>query len=174
MDWKTASSFYAQRLEEALTIYRHASHLARLSQVRKFGISPETDQRLRDEAEQAERQKNRLKRGEFRIAVVGLEKAGKSTFVNAWLGCDLLPAKSQRCTFTTTQIYSVPDESQQRLEIEPKNFEQFNQLRRDLEKVTKGPDQSQAAKADADLETIRKHEQTLQVCSRRKLCTRNA
>ena len=145
-----------------MTIYRHASHLARLSQVRKFGISPETEQRLRDEAEQAERQKNRLKRGEFRIAVVGLEKAGKSTFVNAWLGCDLLPAKSQRCTFTTTQIYSVPDESQQRLEIEPKNFEQFNQLRRDLEKVTKGPDQSQAAKADADLKTIRKHEQTLQ------------
>jgi hypothetical protein len=59
---------------------------------------------------------------------VGLEKAGKSTFINAWLECDLLPAKGGRCTFTTTQIYSVKNEAEQRLEVQPRTEAQFIHL----------------------------------------------
>ena len=135
MDWKTASAYYAQRLEQALAVQRYALSLARLPQVQNLGDKPETLQILREEAEQADRQKKRLEKGEFRIAVVGLEKAGKSTFVNAWLGCDLLPAKSQRCTFTTTQIYSVAHESEQRLETNPKTHYQFEKLCQELIKA---------------------------------------
>ncbi|MBB1089697.1 dynamin family protein [Rhodopseudomonas palustris] len=161
MDWKTASIHYAKRLEDALTIRRYASQLAQLSQVRTLDGINDISRVLNDEGKQAERQKKRLDKGEFRIAVVGLEKAGKSTFVNAWLGCDLLPTKSQRCTFTTTQIYSVPDDSNQRLEVDPKTYQAFERLCRELEATKNGTDRSQAEKAEADLQTIRKNDHTL-------------
>jgi hypothetical protein len=149
MDWKTASSYYEARLSDALNVQRHAVNLAMLPQA-------EVPARLKDvllqEAEPTRRQFERLKKREFRIAVVGLEKAGKSTFINAWLECDLLPAKGGRCTFTTTQIYSVENESEQRLEVQARTEEEFINLLKELEKVG----------ANEDLNTIRANEITLQ------------
>ncbi|MDB9458874.1 dynamin family protein, partial [Dolichospermum circinale CS-545/17] len=75
-----------------------------------------------------------------------------STFVNAWLECDLLPAKGGRCTFTTTQIYSVENESEQRLEVQAKTEAEFINLLKELEK----------AKAQEDINTIHTNEITLQ------------
>ncbi|MEH2373792.1 GTPase [Nostoc sp.] len=109
MDWKTASSYYEARLSEALNVQRYAVNLANLPQAE---IPSQLKAILLQEAEPARRQLERLKKREFRIAVVGLEKAGKSTFINAWLECDLLPAKGGRYTFTTTQIYSVENDTQ--------------------------------------------------------------
>ena len=116
---------------------------------------------LLQEAEPTRRQLERLKKREFRIAVVGLEKAGKSTFINAWLECDLLPAKGGRCTFTTTQIYSVENESEQRLEVQAKTDEEFINLLKELGEV----------KAQEDLNTIRTNEITLQQVRREGNCT---
>lgn len=161
MDWNTASAFYAKRLEDAIAVRRYASQLAQLPQVRALDGTSDIERTLNEEGVQAERQKSRLDKGEFRIAVVGLEKAGKSTFVNAWLGCDLLPAKSQRCTFTTTQIYSVPDDTSQRLEVDPKSPQQFERLCRELEAAKAGADKSKATNAEADLDTIQKNIYTL-------------
>ncbi|MFN9402604.1 MAG: dynamin family protein [Dolichospermum sp.] len=149
MDWKTASSYYETRLTDALNIQRHAVNLANLPQAE---VPPKLKQILLQEAQPARRQLERLKKREFRIAVVGLEKAGKSTFVNAWLECDLLPAKGGRCTFTTTQIYSVEHESEQRLEVQAKTEAEFINLLQELEK----------AKAQEDINTIRTNEITLQ------------
>ena len=122
MDWKTASSYYEVRLSDVLNVYRHAVDLAMLPQAE---VPTKLKDALLQEYEPTRRQLARLKKREFRIAVVGLEKAGKSTFINAWLDCDLLPAKGGRCTFTTTQIYSVENESEQRLEVQVKTEEQF-------------------------------------------------
>ncbi|MBD2441731.1 dynamin family protein [Dolichospermum sp. FACHB-1091] len=149
MDWKTASSYYETRLTDALNIQRHAVNLANLPQAE---VPPKLKQILIQEAQPARRQLERLKKREFRIAVVGLEKAGKSTFVNAWLECDLLPAKGGRCTFTTTQIYSVEHESEQRLEVQAKTEAEFINLLKELEK----------AQAQEDINTIRTNEITLQ------------
>ncbi|MBE9217969.1 dynamin family protein [Dolichospermum flos-aquae] len=149
MDWKTASSYYETRLTDALNIQRHAVNLANLPQAE---VPPKLKQILLQEAQPARRQLERLKKREFRIAVVGLEKAGKSTFVNAWLECDLLPAKGGRCTFTTTQIYSVEHESEQRLEVQAKTEAEFINLLKELEK----------AQAQEDINTIRTNEITLQ------------
>ncbi|MFN6181292.1 MAG: dynamin family protein [Dolichospermum sp.] len=149
MDWKTASSYYETRLTDALNIQRHAVNLANLPQAE---VPEKLKQILLQEAQPARRQLERLKKREFRIAVVGLEKAGKSTFVNAWLECDLLPAKGGRCTFTTTQIYSVEHESEQRLEVQAKTEAEFINLLQELEK----------AKAHEDINTIRTNEITLQ------------
>ncbi|WP_028082562.1 dynamin family protein [Dolichospermum circinale] len=149
MDWKTASSYYETRLTDALNIQRHAVNLANLPQAE---VPAKLKQILIQEAQPARRQLERLKKREFRIAVVGLEKAGKSTFVNAWLECDLLPAKGGRCTFTTTQIYSVEHESEQRLEVQAKTEAEFINLLKELEK----------AQAQEDINTIRTNEITLQ------------
>jgi hypothetical protein len=149
MDWKTASSYYETRLTDALNIQRYAVNLANLPQAE---VPEKLKQILLQEAQPARRQLERLKKREFRIAVVGLEKAGKSTFVNAWLECDLLPAKGGRCTFTTTQIYSVEHESEQRLEVQAKTEAEFINLLKELEK----------AKAQEDINTIHTNEITLQ------------
>jgi hypothetical protein len=148
MDWKTASSYYEVRLSDVLNVYRHAVDLAMLPQAE---VPTKLKDALLQEYEPTRRQLARLKKREFRIAVVGLEKAGKSTFINAWLECDLLPAKGGRCTFTTTQIYSVENESEQRLEVQVKTEEQFVNLLSELETV----------KAVEDLKTIRANEITL-------------
>ncbi|CCQ56947.1 dynamin family protein [Crocosphaera watsonii] len=149
MDWKSASSYYETRLSDVLNIQHFAIDLAKLPQAE---VPSKLTEILIQEAIPANRQLERLKKREFRIAVVGLEKAGKSTFINAWLECDLLPAKGGRCTFTTTQIYSVKSESEQRLEVQTRSEEQFINLLKELEIVG----------AKEDLKTIREYETTLQ------------
>lgn len=148
MDWKTASSYYEGRLSEALNVQRHAINLAMLPQAEVPSRLKET---LLEEADPMRRQLERLKKREFRIAVVGLEKAGKSTFINAWLECDLLPTKGGRCTFTTTQIYSVENDSEQRLEVQTRTEDEFINLLKELEK----------AGGQEDIKTIRANETTL-------------
>ena len=149
MDWKSASSYYETRLSDVLNIQHFAVDLAKLPQAE---VPSKLTEILLQEAIPANRQLERLRKREFRIAVVGLEKAGKSTFINAWLECDLLPAKGGRCTFTTTQIYSVKSESEQRLEVQTRTQEQFIHLLKELETVG----------AKEDLNTIRENEITLQ------------
>lgn len=149
MDWKSASSYYETRLSDVLNIQHFAVDLAKLPQAE---VPSQLTEILLQEAIPANRQLERLRKREFRIAVVGLEKAGKSTFINAWLECDLLPAKGGRCTFTTTQIYSVKSESEQRLEVQTRSEEQFIHLLKELETVG----------AKEDLKTIRENEITLQ------------
>ncbi|NCR11842.1 MAG: Dynamin family protein [Microcystis aeruginosa SX13-11] len=149
MDWKSASSYYETRLSDVLNIQHFAVDLAKLPQAE---VPSQLTEILLQEAIPANRQLERLRKREFRIAVVGLEKAGKSTFINAWLECDLLPAKGGRCTFTTTQIYSVTSESEQRLEVQTRTQEQFIHLLKELETVG----------AKEDLKTIRENEITLQ------------
>lgn len=148
MDWKSAASYYETRLSDVLDIQRYAVDLAKLPQAE---VPSKQKEILIQEAAPANRQLERLRKREFRIAVVGLEKAGKSTFINAWLECDLLPAKGGRCTFTTTQIYSVKNEADQRLEVQTRTEEQFIHLLKELE----------TARASEDLKTIRENEAIL-------------
>lgn len=68
---------------------------------------------IRQLKEKAERLCKKLENREFEIAIVGLEKAGKSTFANAMMGNDILPSKPARCTYTTTSIrYSNDNHAQ--------------------------------------------------------------
>lgn len=46
----------------------------------------------------------KLEKNEFEIAIVGLEKSGKSSFCNALIENALLPTDEQRCTYTSTCI----------------------------------------------------------------------
>ncbi|MHC6201880.1 dynamin family protein [Breznakiellaceae bacterium SP9] len=56
-------------------------------------LSKRIDQRL-----------SRVQQNTCRVAVIGLEKAGKSTFINAWIGGQALPADRERCTWAASTI----------------------------------------------------------------------
>ncbi|MDJ0901767.1 MAG: dynamin family protein [Xenococcus sp. MO_188.B8] len=153
MDWKEASAYYKARLTDVLNVQRHAVELSDLPQT---DISEEQKRILKDEFIPIKRQLERLEKNEFRIAVVGLEKSGKSTFINAWLDCDLLPAKGGRCTFTTTQIFSVQNDAQQKLEVRTKSEAQLNDLKNELKFASQNNE-----KAREDLNTIERCTPTL-------------
>ena len=73
-------------------------------------VSASLIKHLKSLKKEAETVLRKLKNNEFEIAIVGLEKAGKSTFANALMENNLLPTKDLRCTFTSTQIeYSGDD-----------------------------------------------------------------
>ena len=58
----------------------------------------------------AEKLREKLSKNEFEVAIIGLEKAGKSTFANALMGNDILPSMDKRCTYTSTCIrYGAED-----------------------------------------------------------------
>ena len=46
----------------------------------------------------------KLENNIIEIAFAGVEKAGKSSFVNAFIGKDILPTAQERATYTTTEI----------------------------------------------------------------------
>lgn len=55
--------------------------------------------------------KEKLSNPKFEVAIIGLEKAGKSTFANALLKNDYLPEAITRCTYTTTTIEASEDKN---------------------------------------------------------------
>jgi len=59
---------------------------------------------LRKQHEEAKRLKRKLENDEWEVAIVGLEKAGKSSFANALMQRNILPTKDGRCTYTATRI----------------------------------------------------------------------
>ena len=65
----------------------------------------------------------KLRSQEFEIAIVGLEKAGKSTLSNALIRVNVLPAESERCTYTKTEIRSGKED---RAEVEFYSPEEFS------------------------------------------------
>ena len=94
-----ASSELAEKLEKQI------AGIDRIRKINSYGlISPETDAALVSVRDRAEALRRKFRTGEYEIAVVGLEKAGKSTFANALMGNDILPTKPLRCTYTTTSI----------------------------------------------------------------------
>lgn len=72
-------------------------------------ITSEVRGRLENLKRKAQNYKRKLEKNEFEIAIVGMEKAGKSTFANALMGNDILPSKEERCTYTSTRICSSDD-----------------------------------------------------------------
>lgn len=47
---------------------------------------------------------NKLTKDELEIAIIGLEKAGKSTFANALIESNIFPSAAERCTYTITRL----------------------------------------------------------------------
>jgi len=70
----------------------------------------------------------------FEIVVIGSEKAGQSTFINALTDSLILPSSAFRCTFTSTQLEYGEDED---AVIEFYTIDEFNFIFRSLLKLLK-------------------------------------
>jgi hypothetical protein len=91
-------------------------------------LSPELLNKLNIERGRLQRQLERLRNNRFEVAVIGLEKAGKSALLNAWLGQEILPSARERCTFTSTEIWSAQTEHDQLLVIQYYSKDDINTL----------------------------------------------
>ena len=89
-------------------IHKLESQMQAIDRILKMDTGTVVDygvkKRLRDLMAESETVMKKLRSGEFEIAIVGMEKAGKSTLANALMESNLLPAKGPRCTFTSTRI----------------------------------------------------------------------
>lgn len=101
----------------------------------------------------------KLKDDILEVAFVGLEKAGKSSVINAFIGKNILPAFRERTTFITTQVhYSEKGE----VEIDFYDEEEFNKnvFRRMLQDV-KYPNFGRQTITSIKVEDFRKHFESL-------------
>lgn len=89
-------------------------------------VSSEQKKQLRELREDAETAYRKLKNNEFEIAIVGMEKAGKSTFANALMENNLLPTKDLRCTFTSTRIEYSGDNKEDSATVSFYTADEFN------------------------------------------------
>ena len=64
---------------------------------------------------------SRLEQPYINIAVIGLEKQGKSSVVNAWIRNELLPTAVERCTWATTTIVNDPVKYEANIEFYSRN-----------------------------------------------------
>ena len=75
-------------------------------------ISTEKRENLAAKLKESRLLLKKLENDEYEVAIVGLEKAGKSSFANALIKSMTLPTDEQRCTYTATRIeYSEKDEA---------------------------------------------------------------
>jgi len=113
------------RLEKTSVL---ADKLVTLANKTGVDISAELLNRLNIERPRLNRQLDRLHANRFEVAVIGLEKAGKSALLNAWLEQEILPSARERCTFTSTEIWSAQTEQDQELFIQYYSKEDISKL----------------------------------------------
>jgi len=101
---------------------------------------------------------HKLKSNEFEIAIVGLEKAGKSTFANALIENSVLPSAPERCTFTSTRLVSGND----RAMIEFYNDNEFNVIFQELLKEINYPTSEEANYKTLNIDKFNRYFETLE------------
>lgn len=104
------NNYDEEKKEYSDKLQRQISTLDNILDIESCGLIDSTlRDRLSELKDKAKFLKNKLDKNEFEIAIVGLEKAGKSTFANALMGNDILPSDEARCTYTSTRICSGDD-----------------------------------------------------------------
>lgn len=111
-----------------------------LTLANKTGVDIPSDlvRQLNIERPRLQRLLDRLHANRFEVAVIGLEKAGKSALLNAWLEQEILPSARERCTFTSTEIWSAQTEKDQQLSIQYYTKEEISKLQIQRRDVLKG------------------------------------
>ncbi|TAL44816.1 MAG: hypothetical protein EPN89_13385 [Methylovulum sp.] len=123
--WLETCQQQLARLEKTSVL---ADKLVTLCNKTEVDIAPELQQKLNAEHSRLNQQLERLRANRFEVAVIGLEKAGKSALLNAWLGQEILPSARERCTFTSTEIWSAQTEQDQLLAIQYYSKEEISKL----------------------------------------------
>lgn len=118
---------WEQRREQFIEKLRRTENLfSELSEIDNTGMvigNDEIEALKKLQARNAEILK-KLESKEFSVAIIGLEKAGKSTLGNALIKSIVLPEYTERCTYTKTEIRAGEED---KTEISFYNKEEFNQ-----------------------------------------------
>ncbi len=130
--WLETCAKQLTRLEKTSVL---SDKLISLSNKTGVDISPEIVQKIEHEHARLNRQLERLRANRFEVAVIGLEKAGKSALLNAWLGQEILPSARERCTFTSTEIWSAQTEQDQLVAIEYYTRDEIAKLQEQRQKA---------------------------------------
>jgi hypothetical protein len=133
--WLETCAKQLTRLEKTSVL---SDKLISLSNKTGVDILPEMVQKIEHEHARLNRQLERLRANRFEVAVIGLEKAGKSALLNAWLGQEILPSARERCTFTSTEIWSAQTEQDQLVAIEYYTREEITKLQEQRQKALAG------------------------------------
>ncbi len=133
--WLETCAKQLTRLEKTSVL---SDKLISLSNKTGIDISPEMVQKIEHEHDRLNRQLERLRANRFEVAVIGLEKAGKSALLNAWLGQEILPSARERCTFTSTEIWSAQTEQDQLLSIQYYSREEIATLQKQRQDALAG------------------------------------
>lgn len=121
MGWEEDRKLFADKLE---SLIKGIDEIKAIQGNRL--ITPEMSVQMDRTRKEAKRLLPKLKDGIFEIAVIGLEKAGKSSFVNAYLDRVILPTKGPRCTYTSTSIRHSTDRD--RAKVEFYSTQEFDRL----------------------------------------------
>ena len=89
-----------KELKEFEKVIKHLDELTAYCKENQANIQEEMNTLKSDLEDQLQRLQKKI----FEIAVVGTEKAGKSSLLNAWIGFELLPSEETRCTYTATEM----------------------------------------------------------------------
>ena len=106
MTWENEKVLYTSKLQRLI------DGIDKIQELRGNRIvTPDMFETLLKKRNEAQRLLSKIQKGEFEISVVGLEKAGKSSFSNALIGLNVLPTDDQRCTYTSTCIREGTEDS---------------------------------------------------------------
>lgn len=134
-NWLETCQHQLARLEKTSVL---ADKLITLGNKTEHDLGPELLQKLHSEYPRLNRQLERLRANRFEVAVIGLEKAGKSALLNAWLGQEILPSARERCTFTSIEIWSAQTEHDQLLSIQYYTEDEISQLQQQRQEAIAG------------------------------------
>ena len=92
------------RIEKALTVVNDLRKIVRDYDFYPLSQKSEKIEKLEEIEEKLKNYLFKIKNDVLEVAFVGVEKAGKSTFVNAFIGKNILPTGYTRTTYTSTQV----------------------------------------------------------------------
>lgn len=95
---------YNERMEYSKKLESQIKGIDELIALPSSIITPAIIEDLKKIRIKAVKCKRKIDTGEFEIAIIGLEKSGKSTFANAIIENDTLPVADRRCTYTSSSI----------------------------------------------------------------------
>lgn len=96
---------YIGRKNEVIKEYEHFDkNIAKYSNILKEAKLPNSLLHLKILLDDAKRKHTNISEDRFRLMIAGEAKSGKSTFINAYLGVELLPMDVKQCTSSIIEI----------------------------------------------------------------------
>jgi len=102
-NWEEQKNTYIRKLKNCNNVINKVFNITTVGNIDSI-IDNETRSKLKDLLQNSIAFIDKLSKGTFEVAMIGLENAGKSSFGNALVKNKVLPTDTSRCTYTSTQL----------------------------------------------------------------------